>query len=104
MWESLLGDPNETTNVTTNVTPWSKTQKLKTQKLHKSKCWKFRKHEMPKSSNTKVIWDQVHDYNLKSISKVMKKVKIVKLETWLSERSQPDDAEVKAQKHGKTKT
>ena len=48
--------------------------------------------------------DQVHNYNLISISKVKKKVKIVKLETWLSERSQPDDAEVKAQKHGKAKT
>ena len=59
---------------------------------------------MPKSSNTKVKWDQVHDYNLRSISKVIKKVKIVKLETWLSERSQLDDAEVKAQKYEKAKT
>ena len=48
-----------------------KTQKSKTQKLHKSKCWKLHKHEMPKSSNTKVKWDQVHNYNLRSISKVM---------------------------------
>ena len=56
---------------------------------------------MPKSSNTKVKWDQVHDYNLRSISKVIKKIKIVKLKTWLSEMSQSDDAEVKAQKHGK---
>ena len=60
---------------------------------------------MPKSSNTKVKGDQVYDYNLRSTPKQKeKKVKIVKLETWLSERSQPDDVEVDAQKHGKTKT
>ena len=59
------------------------------------KCWSL---QTLKSEETKFM------INLRSTSKQKEKVKIVKLETWLSERSQPYDVEVNTQKHGKTKT
>ena len=38
-----------------------------------------------------------------TLDPLKKKFKIVKLESWLSQKSQPGDMQVKAQKHGKAK-